>query len=195
MVAAVERRPLQPGVQSVLCACQGLLPGTRLLRECRRLREDLLRAGHACSRFVLRSEGPVRLQALRRLRDLRPGEGLLCSGAGLLCEARLLREAGLLCSGSRLLCEARLLREAGLLCQARLLREGLRLRAALLPHHQALLRPGLLRQARLLREGLRLRGWLRLREEVLLPSSVGRPGQRHLHREVPDPHRVQLLRC
>ena len=86
---------------------------------------------------------------------------------------------------------------------SRLLREGLRLREEVLPHHQALLlaccelgccekpaccaKPACCEKACWLREGLRLR----LREEVL-PSSAGRPGQRHLHREVPDLHRLQV---
>jgi hypothetical protein len=100
--AAVERRPLQPGVQ-----CWWLLPGTGLLceagllREGLRLRDDLLPADYASSRFVLRPEGPVCLQALLQVRDLRPGEGLL-PGTGLLCEASLLREAGLLCKAGLL---------------------------------------------------------------------------------------------
>jgi hypothetical protein len=63
----------------------------------------------------------VRLQALLCVRDLRPGEELLRSGTGLLCEARLL------CRPGGLLCEARLLREGRLLCKTGLLREGLRL--------------------------------------------------------------------
>ena len=78
------------GFSGECCApVPGLLPGTRLLREGLWLREDLLRAGHASSRFVLWSEGPVCLQALLCVRDLRPGQGLL-PGTGLLCQARLL---------------------------------------------------------------------------------------------------------
>lgn len=174
------------------------MPGTGLLRESGLLREDLLPADHPGSGFVLRHERPVRLQALRCVRDLRSGEGLLpgtrllCQ-AGLLCGSRLLQtgllrsgQAGLLCR-SRLLCQACLLRPR-VVCQARLLREGLRLREALLPPDEALpllreggllcqaclLRSGdLLCQARLLREGLRLRKGLWLRE-ALLPSSSGR---------------------
>ena len=179
----------------MLCAGTGLLCEARLLREGLWLREDLLPADHASSRSVLRSEGPVCLQALLCVRGLRSGEGLLCSGTGLLCEARLL------CPGSRLLlragctgllCEARLLREA---C---LLREGLRLREEVLPHRRAamLLCSGLLREARLaVRSPLAARRLVVARlvaAEEVLPSSAGRPGQRHLHREVPDLHRLQV---
>ncbi len=71
----------------------------------------------------------------------------------------------------------------------------------MLPHRPPLLRAAgllreglrLLRQARLLREGLWLRKGLRLRSQVL-PSSFGRSVQRHLHREVPHLHRLQLVR-
>ena len=99
----------------MLCAGTRLLCEARLLRKGLRLREDLLPADHASSRSVLRSEGPVCLQALRYVRNLRSGEGLL-PGTSLLCEARLL------CSGSGLLCKARLLCSgSGLLRQACLL--------------------------------------------------------------------------
>ena len=162
---AVKRRPLQPGVQCWMLSGTGLLREARLLREGLWLREDLLPADHASPRFVLWSEGPVCLQALRRLRDLRPGEGLL-PGTGLLCEARLLRE-GLLCCPlavpSRLAVRSRLAGEAcgcerkcchivrGGLRAPGLLREGLR--AAAVPSPLAARRPVVARPAAAARRG------------------------------------------
>ena len=86
--------------------------------------------------ICLRSERPVCLQALRCVRDLRPREGLLRPGTGLLCQARLLRDGlRLLLCQARLLCApacrpaARRLAAARNCCAAtsvrRLLRDGL----------------------------------------------------------------------